>query len=198
MFNFGLFLSYVTVVTFTPGPNNIMSLYNASRNGFKKNVGFTLGVGTGYFIILIICSFFNYFLNALFPTIQPIMSILGALYMLYLAYKIFKSRPPAEEDESMNQIVNFKIGVIMQSVNPKGILSAITVISTFIMPYFTEWYILLAFALFLALLAVLSTTLWAISGSLFTKLMNKHYKVLNLAMSLLLVYTAFSISGLMH
>ncbi|HWJ02835.1 MAG TPA: lysine transporter LysE, partial [Verrucomicrobiae bacterium] len=35
--NFAAFLSYVLVTSFTPGPNNIMSMSNASRYGFKKS-----------------------------------------------------------------------------------------------------------------------------------------------------------------
>lgn len=75
MFNFGLFLSYAVIVTFTPGPNNIMSLYNASQNGFKKNVGFSLGVSSGFMVILTLCSFLNYALNQILPTIQPLSLI---------------------------------------------------------------------------------------------------------------------------
>ncbi|MDD4708424.1 MAG: lysine transporter LysE, partial [Firmicutes bacterium] len=33
--NFTAFISYVLVTTFTPGPNTIMSMSNASRYGFK-------------------------------------------------------------------------------------------------------------------------------------------------------------------
>jgi len=198
MFNFGLFLSYAVIVSFTPGPNNIMSLYNASRNGFKKNMEFSLGVASGFFIIMMLCSFFNYFLNSLLPTIQPVMSLVGAAYMLYLAYKIFRSKPPTEHDGESGQIINYKTGLMMQFVNPKAILYGITIVSTFIMPYFTSWYILTLFSLFLAFIAILSTSLWAISGSIFTKVLTKYHKPFNIVMSLLLVYTAVSISGLMY
>lgn len=34
--NLVAFLSYAVVTTFTPGPNNIMTMSNASRYGFKK------------------------------------------------------------------------------------------------------------------------------------------------------------------
>lgn len=198
MFNLGLFLSYAVIVSFTPGPNNIMSLYNASQKGFKRNMEFTLGVSSGFFIIMLLCSFFNYWLNALLPTIQPLMSLVGASYMLYLAYKIFKSKPPSEHDGDERQIINYKTGAMMQFVNPKAILYGITITSTFIMPYFSSWYILILFSLFLAFIAFLSTSLWSISGSLFTKVLTKYHKPFNIAMSLLLIYTAASISGLLH
>lgn len=199
MFNLGLFLSYAVIVSFTPGPNNIMSLYNASQNGFKKNVKFTLGVSTGFFVVMMLCSFFNYWLSKSLPTIQPLMSLVGASYMLYLAYKIFKSKPPSDETyENSNSIVNYKTGLMMQFVNPKAILYGITIVSSFIMPYFSSWYVLVLFSLFLAFIAFLSTSLWAISGSIFTKFLKEYHKPFNVVMSLLLVYTAVSISGLLH
>lgn len=196
MFNIGLFLSYVFIVTFTPGPNNIMSLYNASQKGFRRNLEFTLGVSSGFFIVMVLCSFFNYWINNLMPTVQPMLSLLGATYMLYLAYKIFKSKAPEEEDSSVNQIINYKTGIMMQFVNPKAILYGITVVSSFIMPYFSSWYILIGFSVFLAFMSFLSTSLWALSGSLFTEILKKYNKPFNILMSLLLVYTAISISGL--
>ncbi len=42
--NFSAFLSYVIITTFTPGPNNIMSMSNASRYGFRKSLPFNVGV----------------------------------------------------------------------------------------------------------------------------------------------------------
>ena len=42
--NFTAFVSYVLITTFTPGPNNIMSMSNASRYGFKRSIMFNVGV----------------------------------------------------------------------------------------------------------------------------------------------------------
>lgn len=198
MFNLGLFLSYAFVVSFTPGPNNIMALYNASKKGFKKGMTFNFGVATGFFVLMMLCSFFNYGLNATLPMIQPYMKIIGAMYMLYLAAKIYKSKAPSESDTAEYSIINFKTGFMMQFVNPKAILYGITIVSTFIMPYYNSWFLLFLFSLFLAFIALLSTATWSLFGSLFTKLLAKNYKLFNIVMSALLVYTAISISGLIH
>jgi threonine/homoserine/homoserine lactone efflux protein len=37
MFNLSALLSYVLVSTFTPGPNNIMSMTNGTNFGYKKH-----------------------------------------------------------------------------------------------------------------------------------------------------------------
>lgn len=42
------FLLYVFVTSFTPGPNNIMAMLFATKYGFKKTLGFCLGVGARF------------------------------------------------------------------------------------------------------------------------------------------------------
>src|SRR6056297_2508973 len=99
MFQTGAFLSYVIVVSFTPGPNNILSMVNASRDGFKKTLRFLLGIFTGFFTLLLLSSYFNLVLFSLMPKIKLLMSIVGASYMTYLAIKIMKSKKAPEGDE---------------------------------------------------------------------------------------------------
>ena len=53
------FLLYVFVMSFTPGPNNIMAMLFANQYGFKKTLRFCLGVGAGFFVIMILSSYFN-------------------------------------------------------------------------------------------------------------------------------------------
>jgi len=67
MINLIPFLSYVFVTTFTPGPNNILSMVNAKKYGFKNSFRFNLGILTGFIILMIACSYFNLFLVGLIP-----------------------------------------------------------------------------------------------------------------------------------
>ena len=50
MFNFTAFLSYVLVVSFTPGPNVVLSMVNANKFGFRKTFKFLLGIFVGFFM----------------------------------------------------------------------------------------------------------------------------------------------------
>ncbi|WP_312815044.1 hypothetical protein [Sedimentibacter sp.] len=38
--NLSAFISYAFITSFTPGPNNIMSMTNATKYGFKKSLPF--------------------------------------------------------------------------------------------------------------------------------------------------------------
>ncbi len=160
MFNLGAFLSYVFVVTFTPGPNNIMSLSNASRFGYKKILKFISGISTGFLVIMLLCSYFNLLLFNILPRVKVFMSILGSIYMIWLAIKVMKSKEKVDDigseevvDESKTNklskgskdLNSFFTGMTMQFVNPKVILYGITVISNFIIPYYKSNVALILF-----------------------------------------------------
>lgn len=201
MFQTGAFLSYVIVVSFTPGPNNILSMVNASRDGFKKTLRFLFGIFTGFFTLLILSSYFNLLLFNLMPKIKIVMSIIGAVYMTYLAIKIMKSKPANDKRnddsrKSRGKINSFSTGLAMQFINPKGVLYCITVVANFIIPYYKSGFTLFLFSLFLALVGFSSVCSWALFGSLFNRFIEKYQKLFNLAMGLLLFYSAYSISGI--
>ena len=189
------FLSYVFVATFTPGPNNILSMVNAKRYGFKNSFPFNLGVLSGFIIIMIACSYFNLFLFNLMPKIEQFIGIFGAIYMLYLAYKITFGTNIGTE-LATKKTNTYLAGLTMQFVNPKVILYGITVIATFITPYYKSSFSLIFFSLLLAFIGFVSTLCWALFGSLFQNFLTKYNKQFNIVMGLLLVYCAISISGL--
>ena len=190
--NFAAFISYVLITTFTPGPNNIMSMSNASRYGFKKSLKFNFGVYIGDIIILALCGLFSVTLFKLIPAIKPYMTFIGAAYILWLAWKIFKSKPHAEEEEGL-KTNTFATGFALQFVNLKVILYGITVISTFIAPYYDSPFAIAGFIVMLATVGLSSTCSWALFGSIFQKFIGKYGKAFNTVMALLLVFCAVSL-----
>ena len=190
--NFAAFLSYVLVTTFTPGPNNIMSMSNASRYGFKKSIMFNVGIFFGFSIIIALCSIFSVALYSLIPTIKPIMTYIGAAYILWLAWKTYKNKPHSE-DENKKRTNTFLSGLLLQFVNPKVILYGVTTVSTFIVPYYRSVPILAGFSILLAFIAFVSTCCWSLFGSVFQKFLAKNDRVISIVMSLLLVYCAVSL-----
>lgn len=185
------FMLYVFVTSFTPGPNNIISMSNASRFGLQATFRFIFGVTVGFFLLMLLCSYFNLVLYQLIPKIKPALSILGSLYMLYLAYKTVI--PSGKKSANYDQSSTFMTGLILQFVNPKGILYGITVVSAFIIPFYQSGWVMTLFSLLLALVGFMSTLSWALFGVLFQKFSSKHERAFNLCMGLLLVYCAFSV-----
>ncbi|MDW4511685.1 LysE family transporter [Priestia megaterium] len=186
------FLLYIFVTSFTPGPNNIMAMLFANKYGLRKTTKFCLGVGAGFLIVMLLCSYFNLLLKNFIPKIEFYMRILGAIYMMYLAIKIISSKNnDKNNDEDKNS--SFFMGMLLQFINPKGILYGITAIATFILPYHDSNFSLIMYSLFLAFVGFVSTFCWSLFGSVFQKFLSKYRRQFNVIMALLLMYSAVSI-----
>ncbi|MGG0458652.1 LysE family translocator [Bacillus mycoides] len=186
------FLLFVFVSSFTPGPNNFLAMTYAKQYGLKRSITFCLGVAFGFFIITSLCSFFNIVLINILPLIEFPLKILGVAYMLYLAFKILTSKGNTDTNEKSNKNL-FLVGIMLQFVNPKGILFGLTVVSTFILPYYHSYSSYLFFSLFLGIVGLMSTFSWSLFGSMFQKLLLKHNRIFNIIMAVLLVFSAISI-----
>ena len=192
MFSWMNFLSYAVVTAVTPGPNNIMSMSNAGRLGFRRAFPFNLGVWAGFSVVMLICTFFCNALSDIIPKIRTPMLILGAVYMLWLAWKTFKS-PPVEDNDRKTK-GGFIYGLVLQFVNPKIYIYCIVSMEAYILPYYHgKWIELTLFALLLAFIGFVFTLCWALFGSAFKLLFSKYSRVTNTIMALMLVYCAISL-----
>ncbi|MED4750779.1 LysE family transporter [Brevibacillus choshinensis] len=186
------FLLYVLVTSFTPGPNNIMSMAYASKSGYRNTLRFILGVAVGTTVIALLSSFFNLLLFNFIPKVKLWMSIFGGLYMVYLAMKMLMHKPRANEDQH-EKLNSFTSGLILQFINPKVILYAITAISTFIIPFYHSTVSLILFSCFLGFIGYASTSSWAVFGAIFQSFLRKYERAFHLVMGLLLLYSAIII-----
>lgn len=189
MTNFFPFLIYVFVTTFTPGPNNIMALTNSMRYGYRNILKFLAGISTGFFVVMILSGLLNVTLAAYLPALKIWLNILGAIYLIYLAIHILRSKP-VEGDPGEDKLNTFTAGFSMQFLNIKVILYGITVFSLFIVDAFQDPVTITLFSLLLTVIGFVSVSLWAFGGNLFRNFLQKNYKIFNLAMAGLLIYTA--------
>lgn len=191
MFHWIPFFTYAIATAATPGPNNIMSMSNASRFGFRKSLPFNLGIWGGFSLVMLLCTIFCSLLSAFIPKIKLPMLVLGGLYMLHLAWDTFHSGTEIMEDYSRNGFVS---GLLLQFVNPKIYIYCIMSMEAYILPYYNgNLPALFAFAMLLAFIGFVFTLCWSAFGSLFRRLFSTHAKAVNAVMSLLLVYCAVSL-----
>ena len=78
------FLVYCIGMSFTPGPNNLMSLSVSQKVGFKQAAPFSLGPFFSFFIIDGAAYFCSATLQELIPQLETPFKVLGSLYILYL------------------------------------------------------------------------------------------------------------------
>lgn len=119
------------------------------------------------------------------------MLILGAAYMLCLAWEIFRSSDGVEENHAHE---GFLSGLLLQFINPKIYIYCIMSMEAYILPYYQgQTAALTGFALLLAFIGFAFTLCWSAFGSVFKWLFSKHAKLVNTIMALLLVYCAVSL-----
>ncbi|MGO5023689.1 LysE family transporter [Lawsonibacter sp. LCP25S3_G6] len=191
MLNWISFLTYAIITAATPGPNNIMSMSNGIRKGFRGAMPFNLGILTGFSMVMVLCTLFCTLLSALIPKIKVPMLVLGAGYMLYLAWEIFRSSDLIEEDHSRS---GFLSGLLLQFINPKIYIYCIMSMEAYILPFYSQdFQALLGFDLLLSLIGFVFTLCWTAFGSVFQTLFSRHARVVNTILALLLVYCAVSL-----
>ncbi|MBA9028385.1 MULTISPECIES: LysE family translocator [Bacillaceae] len=188
--NITSFVVYCFIVTFTPGPTNIVILSTVHNSGTKKAMEYTYGATIAFGLLLVISAMLNTLLVTVIPKIIIIMQIIGSLYMLYLAYQVYKtdaSKPSA------NQTGTFMSGFLTQFLNPKVVLFTMTVIPTYIMPYYVSKSAVTISVIAIIGIGFLAFITWVLFGAIFKKFLQKHKKVVNVLMALFLVYAAIMI-----
>ncbi len=190
--NIPAFLAYSIVVTFTPGPSNIVIFSTAQNQGYRKALEFVAGATIAFGILLTLSATLNSYLFNIIPAIKQIMGIVGAAYMLYLAWKILHMDDGGETERSGG----FLTGFTMQFINPKVILFTLTVLANFVIPAYSDP---LDIALFVAILTVIGCcaySSWVVMGSLFRRYLRPYQRQANIILSLTMVYCAWAVSGL--
>ena len=178
---------FCLVTSCTPGPNNILASYSGFNFGIKKTLPLMSGVAFGYTLML---TFVNFGLIVIFknyPIIQQIIKIVGSIFLIYLAYKISFSK--TDQDILQKNPVKFFDTFLFQFINPKAIIVATIMVSTFVDSnnnYIREsfWVIGVNF-----MFAWFSITFWTLLGKFLRKFAtnDKFIKIFNYVMSFLLI-----------
>jgi len=193
--NIASFLIYCIIVTVTPGPTNIVILSTVHNLGTKKAMEYTYGATIAFGLLLAISAMLNTVLIAVIPKILPIMQIIGSFYIVYLAYQIYKMDT---SKSTTKQTATFMSGFLMQFVNPKVVLFTMTVIPSFVMPYYTALSKLAIFVICITIIGFLAFVTWILFGTIFKEFLQKYQKTVNIIMALFLVYSAIIISGVIE
>ena len=117
------FMAAVAALAISPGPDNIYVLMQSVVNGRSYGLATVAGLITGCLVHTTLVAFG---VSAIIKESDSLffgIKLLGALYLLYLAYKVFKSDSKVSSADgevpkkSLGQL--FKQGFIMNVLNPK-------------------------------------------------------------------------------
>ncbi len=194
---FDIFLSlaiFSFVTSITPGPNNIMLLASGINFGLKRTMPHAIGVSLGFFVMLLAVGIGIGALIKSSPIIYNILKYLGALYLLWLAWKTAISHSVEQNSNKQASPLTLLEAALFQWINPKSWMMAISGITLYTSPQYPYISMLLV-AIIFTLINFPCVAIWATFGhSLRERLKNpKILKLFNFIMGGLLALSAISV-----
>ena len=130
-----LFLAVAALTVLSPGPGVLMTITNALRFGFKGTVGGIFGIAAGAFFVAGISATALGAILAASAVAFAIMKFIGAAYLIYLGFRLWKAPPPDFSSRSSHEariVKRFGEGLSLQITNPKAIFFFLSVFPQFI------------------------------------------------------------------
>ena len=157
------FATFSFVMSITPGPNNLMLTASGATFGFQRTVPHMVGICLGCALqMLAVCAGLGALFD-IFPATQTVLRWAGAIYLVYLGWKLLRSRVGDGRENAAP--VTLLQALLFQFLNPKAWIMSITGASVF-MP--RELGPLLANAYMVSVLSMICApciVVWALFGT---------------------------------
>lgn len=160
---FASLLLFVISVTVTPGPNNLMVTASGSNFGYLRTLPHILGITLGFTLLIISVAAGLGTVFVTLPGLQLGLKVAGAVYLLWLAWKIAtaSTAPSAKADARPMGVFQ---AFMFQWVNPKAWTMAITGISAFALEGTALFWSLAMITAAFALVVFPICSFWALLG----------------------------------
>jgi len=153
--------TYCALMSSTPGPNNMMLTASGASFGYRRTLPQILGIAFGGFLQTLLCCLGLGALIASAPQVQNGLRVAGALYLLWLAWRMLRS---SVAEAQMAEPLSFAQGCLFQAVNPKAWSRSITVAAVFMPPELAPLQGALLVSMLGAMIGVPCVSIWALFG----------------------------------
>lgn len=175
-----LFIGAYWVISFMPGLNMTLALSLGMALGFKKVQPLLIGATISLGIVAFICAALAGVVLSLNPLVFRVFTIVCALYLLYLSYKMFKGSKhnlerPADE---INKKTLFWQGFLCTTTNPKAWAFFVALIPPFLdktNPFGIRLYEIIALMM---IIEYIDLAIYATSGNVLKKILKSKAYIL--------------------
>lgn len=139
-----LFCTLSLITAFTPGPAVLLAVSNATTLGARRALISSLGNATGVFVVAVTALLGLGALLQASSTAFTMLKTAGAMYLVYLGIRQWRSPPPFAADASRSPANGdawrlFGQGVLVAATNPKSILFFTALLPQFMQPQASPW-----------------------------------------------------------
>ena len=180
--------SFAFVMAFTPGPNNVMLTASAANFGFVPSIPHILGVTLGFVVLVAASGAGLGTLIVAVPSIQTALKIVGAAYLLWLAWKVANAGAPGEGGGANTRPLTFLQAAAFQWVNPKGVIIALGAIALYVSPARPVADLSILLVVF-GVVTLAATVCWSLFGVALGRVLRdrRRARIFNVCMGVLLV-----------
>jgi len=183
--------AFALVASLSPGPVNLVGFNTGLTHGWRPALWHVAGATLGFVVLLLGVGLGLHEVLAAWPALLWILRVAGALFLLYLAWKLAW----ASGDLGSGAVAacpGFRDGALLQWLNPKAWLAAAAGVALFVgedrgrLALFAGLYLVICFA---------SLACWAVAGQWLRgrALTPGRLRLLNRALATLLVLCAASL-----
>lgn len=179
---------FALVSLITPGPNNTMILTSGVNFGLLRTLPHLLGICIGFGVMQVLVGIGLHALLGQYPIVLELLRYVGGAYMLWLAWKLARTRAAPGETTGNARPLGFWGAAAFQWVNPKAWVMCMTAMTAYLPVDTSIAQVLLLGGLF-TLLGIPCVGSWAAFGSAMRTFLQNPLKlrIFNNAMALLLV-----------
>lgn len=154
-------VSYVSVMSITPGPNNLMLAASGVNFGFRRSLPHLLGISIGHGVQVLIVALLLGWVMALLKDWRLWLGLAGCGYLFWLSWQVWLAGAPQARDAVTP--MSFIGAAAFQWVNPKAWVMVVNT-SLLFLPAGAGWQQALLLALLCAGINFPCICLWAALG----------------------------------
>ena len=154
-------VSYVSLMSVTPGPNNLMLAASGVNFGFRRSLPHLFGISIGHGIQVLIVALLLGWVMALLQDWRLLLSLVGCGYLFWLSWQVWLAGAPQARDAVTP--MSFIGAAAFQWVNPKAWVMVVNT-SLLFLPAAAGWQHALQLAALCAAINFPCICLWAALG----------------------------------
>jgi len=149
----------------SPGPATMSLAAVGGSVGFRKGLPYLVGILLGLIVAMCGAVLGVAAIFVQWPQAKLAVQVLGALYLLYISWKIAFAPIGDEAAAAKSQVATLSDGVILNILNPKLYAGFFVLFSQFLLPIDAAMLQYLATGLVMFMIAVILDSVWLAIGS---------------------------------
>ncbi len=184
--------TFAAVSSITPGPNNAMILASGLNYGFVRSLPHLFGITCGFAFMIFATGMGLHAVFEQVPMLQIVLKYGGAIYLLWLAWKLAHAAPMSGEQAGLSKPMGFFGAAAFPWINPKAWVMSLSALTTYLPQGFKVADVATLAGVF-GIIGIFCVGAWALFGVAMRRVLQdpRSVRIFNIVMALLLVATLY-------